>query len=171
MTVKTAYHVCVCVCVGVVIWPACLSDGQYQCDSGQCISVDVVCDGRAHCRDQSDQLSCRMFFSHSLSPGGASLSLAVRRQSLLCTSSRVNRMGSCCMALSSSIHSQSSGKHFELQPSEWDPGLCPVVFRVFLISQMSSLLPLCKYYSFFNYSTQVLPNPRDLWKMFPVKNS
>ena len=81
------------------------------------------------------------------------------------------KWGSCCMALSSSIHSQSSGKHFELQPSEWDPGLCPVVFRVFLISQMSSLLPLCKYYSFFNYSTQVLPNPLDLWKMFPVKNS
>jgi len=85
--------VCVCVCVGVVSWPACLSDGQYQCDSGQCISVDVVCDGRAHCRDQSDQLSCRMFFSYSLSPGGASLSLAVRRQFLLCTSSRVNKMG------------------------------------------------------------------------------
>jgi len=50
-------------CVGVASWPACLSDGQYQCDSGQCVSIDDVCDGRGHCDDQSDELNCRMSLS------------------------------------------------------------------------------------------------------------
>ena len=56
-----SYHAC----VGVASWPACLSDAQYQCDSGQCVSIDDVCDGRGHCDDQSDELNCRMSLSLS----------------------------------------------------------------------------------------------------------
>lgn len=44
---------------------SCLSASEYQCDSGQCISADDVCDGIGQCADQSDELYCRMSLSSS----------------------------------------------------------------------------------------------------------
>ena len=52
-------RVCVCVCVGVVVSVGqCVSSSEYQCDSGQCVSVDDVCDGLAQCTDHSDEQHC-----------------------------------------------------------------------------------------------------------------
>jgi len=56
----------VCVCVDVVSQAICLSASEYQCDSGQCISVNDVCDAVHQCADHSDELNCRMCLSLSL---------------------------------------------------------------------------------------------------------
>ena len=35
------------------------AEGQFECDSGECINEGSKCDGRADCRDQSDERDCR----------------------------------------------------------------------------------------------------------------
>ena len=39
-----------------VLGLTCPSSADFRCNNGQCISNDQICDGRAHCRDNSDEL-------------------------------------------------------------------------------------------------------------------
>ena len=38
---------------------------EFECDNGECIVIDFVCDGHADCRDSTDELHCGL--SHYLS--------------------------------------------------------------------------------------------------------
>ena len=35
-------------------------DSEFTCSSGDCVSMTARCDGRAHCRDRSDEANCRL---------------------------------------------------------------------------------------------------------------
>ena len=35
-------------------------DSEFTCSSDDCVSMTARCDGRAHCRDRSDEANCRL---------------------------------------------------------------------------------------------------------------
>ncbi|XP_067848346.1 enteropeptidase [Heptranchias perlo] len=50
--------------------PAPCAPSEYQCGNGQCISVDKLCDGHQHCKDEADQKHCVRLLNGSSSSDG-----------------------------------------------------------------------------------------------------
>uniref|UniRef100_UPI00398F2A95 enteropeptidase n=1 Tax=Pristiophorus japonicus TaxID=55135 RepID=UPI00398F2A95 len=50
--------------------PAPCAPTEYQCGSGQCLSVDKLCDGHQHCEDGSDEKHCVRLWNGSRSSDG-----------------------------------------------------------------------------------------------------
>ena len=51
----------------------CKSNSGFQCDNGQCVSKDLVCDGDIACMDSSDEKNCKCFASDFVCPTGECL--------------------------------------------------------------------------------------------------
>jgi len=58
--------------VPVVTDTPCLGDNEFKCDSGQCISLNLLCDNYHDCTDESDEKDCiTPVTSHGYFPGDA----------------------------------------------------------------------------------------------------
>ena len=51
----------------------CESKSGFQCDNGQCVSKDLVCDGDFACVDKSDEKNCKCSTSDFVCPTGECL--------------------------------------------------------------------------------------------------
>lgn len=54
-----SFPVCVCVCVSDAAEPlGCPTATDFVCRSGHCIESYLVCDNKADCADESDEIDC-----------------------------------------------------------------------------------------------------------------
>ena len=51
----------------------CESKNGFQCDNGQCVSKDLMCDGDIACVDRSDEKNCKCLTSDFVCPTGECL--------------------------------------------------------------------------------------------------
>ena len=51
----------------------CEGKNTFQCDNGQCVSKDVVCDGDKACDDNSDENNCKCLTNQFVCPTGECL--------------------------------------------------------------------------------------------------
>lgn len=51
----------------------CEGENSFQCDNGQCVSKDLVCDGDNACNDNSDEKNCECLTTQFVCPTGKCL--------------------------------------------------------------------------------------------------
>ncbi len=51
----------------------CEGKKSFQCDNGQCVSKELVCDGDKACDDNSDEKNCECFTTQFMCPNGGCL--------------------------------------------------------------------------------------------------
>lgn len=50
-----------------------MDKNSFQCDNGQCVNKELVCDGDSACVDNSDEKNCKCFTTQFVCPSGECL--------------------------------------------------------------------------------------------------